>query len=189
MTPGVYTLDSSDQNLQLSAPGQVKLYYNDSEGVIHCGSGELIINELLWSNSGEDTAELTIDIEFSNITLDGGNSSLGINRSLGDAGSTTGSLTAAASKMDISNLVGSKWKGSYSYYGVNVSEILHFISETTCILEVFADNRSTSDTLSYTYSCISNVGSGTLKGDQGDLSFTVKGNELESNNVVYKRQP
>lgn len=189
MIPGVYTLDNSDQELQLSAPGQVKLYYNDSDDVIHCGTGELIINELNWSNSGEETASLSIDLEFNEITLDGGNSSLGANRALGETGIVSGTFAAAATKLDISSLVNTEWEVTYNYYGESVTENLNFTSENDCKATVSAPSYSpVTDYLTYEYSYSSSMGYGTLKGDKGEMDFTVKGKTLTFNNLKYERQ-
>lgn len=183
MTPGTYTLDSSDQTFQLSSPGQVKIYQNDSSDILHCASGQLIINSFEWSHSGDYSANLSFNIEFSDIAFDGGNADLGISRSLGETGSGSGTLNAVAEKMDLRDPTNSTWQTRYDYYGTNFTEEITFTSTSSCSVLVYETANSssrTTDTLTvedynYDYS----VATGYLKGSQGNpLYFEIKGNTL-----------
>jgi hypothetical protein len=188
MVPGVYTLDDTDQNYQLSRPGQVKLYYNDADNVKHVGSGEITINTLDWSNSGDDTASLRVDLSLTGVTLGAGLASSVAGASALVNGSVGGTFQGeAAISANNPGLVGTRWRGTWYYYDVPVVETLHFTSSSSCTGTVEADGQSTTVTMSYTYSPSSRTG--TLTADSTkpfsiDSSFTM----LTFNGVIYHKQ-
>lgn len=184
MTAGTYTLDDADANYQLSEQGQVKLYYNDADDVLHVGSGQITIDYLDWSHSGDDSASLGVALSLDEVTL-------GTAAGVSDTGSVVGSFEGAASisagDPDRDSLVGTEWKGRYSYSGIPVTETLHFTSSSSCTGTTEAEGEGITVSLSYTYDPGSRTG--TLTADSTapfsiNSSFTI----LTFNGVQYERQ-
>jgi len=185
MTPGIYTLDSSDPNYQLSSQGQVKLWFKDFEGVKHAGSGEVVINTLNWSFSDDDSASLTVDLSLDNVSLAAGQAG-SASRGITDSGSVTGSFAGQASISDyVSNDLKGRWRGTYLYYGVTVVETLDFVSATSCIGTTESDGQKITTNMTYTYN--SSTQTGTLTAD-ATLPFSVSGDILTFNNVNYYKE-
>jgi len=191
MRPGTYTLDDSDPNYQLSEPGQVKLYYNDADDVLHVGSGQITINYLDWSNSGSYTASLSVSLSLDNVTLGSGTVYSVAGTAMSDTGTVTGSFEGQASisgdDSGGSSLVGTRWRGNYNYYGTPVTETLHFTSSSSCTGTTEAGGDSITITMSYTYDPGSRTG--TLTADS-TASFSINSafTILTFNGVSYDKQ-
>lgn len=181
MRPGTYTLDDSDPNYQLSEPGQVKLYYNDADDVLHVGSGQITIDYLDWSNSGWYTASLSVSLSLDNVTLGSGSDTGTV------AGSFEGQASISGDDSGGSSLVGTRWRGNYDYYGTPVTETLHFTSSSSCTGTTEAGGDSITITMSYTYDPGSRTG--TLTADS-TASFSINSafSILTFNGVNYYKQ-
>ena len=182
MGAGTYTLDDADGNFQLSEQGQVKLYYNDADDVLHAGSGQITIDYLDWSHSGNDTASLSVGLSLDNVTLGTGVSDTG-----SVVGGFEGEASISAGGPDGGSLVGTEWEGTYDYYGTLVTETLHFASSSSCTGTTEAGGDSITINMSYTYD--PGTRTGTLTADSTapfsiNSSFTI----LTFNGVQYERQ-